>query len=62
MMIYQLRAKRTRELNANLACLQDCGQEQRVFRDDAARLAKVRAQFGPETPACVRRAGAVCKE
>lgn len=53
-MIYRLPAQRSPQLEANLACLQDCAQEERIFRDDAARLARVRAGFGPGTPACVR--------
>jgi ArsR family transcriptional regulator len=61
MMIYRLPAKRPPPLKANLACLQDCAQEERVFREDTARLTRVRARFGPETPACVRTPGAVCK-
>ena len=60
MMIHQLPKKRTAQLKANLACLQDCAQEERIFRDDATRFAKVRAKFGPETPACVREPGAAC--
>ena len=62
MMIYRLPAKRPQQLQANLACLQDCAREERIFRDDLARLAKVRAKFGPDTPTCVRRPGAVCAE
>lgn len=62
MMIYQLPKKRTPPLKANLACLQDCAQDERIFRDDSARLAKVRAKFGSETPACVRETGAVCSD
>lgn len=62
MMIYQLPKQQTSQLKANLACLQDCAQDERVFREDAARLAKVRAKFGPETPACVREPGAVCAD
>lgn len=54
MMIYRLPAKRSPQLRANLACLHDCAQEERTFRDDLSRLAKVRARFGPETPDCVR--------
>ena len=57
MMIYQLPDKRTPQLKANLACLQDCSQNERVFQDDAVRLAKIRKGFGPETPACVREPG-----
>lgn len=60
MMIYRLPAKRTAQLGANLACLQDCAQGERIFRQDAARLAKVRARLGPEAPVCVRRPGTAC--
>jgi len=62
MMIYRLPEKRPAHLEANLACLQDCVQEERVFRDDAARLAKVRSKFDAATPACVRDPGAACPE
>jgi ArsR family transcriptional regulator len=62
MMIYRLPKKRTPQLKANLACLQDCVQEERAFREDAARLEKIRVKFGPETPACVRQPGAVQAE
>ncbi|MFA5263872.1 MAG: metalloregulator ArsR/SmtB family transcription factor [Opitutaceae bacterium] len=60
MMIYRLSAKRSAQLKANLACLQDCVSEERVFREDAARLKKVRTGFGCETPLCVRKPGAAC--
>jgi ArsR family transcriptional regulator, arsenate/arsenite/antimonite-responsive transcriptional repressor len=59
MMIYRLPGKRSPQLNANLACLQDCAEDEKGFRDDAARLARVRAKFGPDTPACVRKPGAI---
>jgi ArsR family transcriptional regulator len=59
-MIYRLPAKQSSQLEANLACLQDCVREERVFRDDVARLKKIRARFDPETPACVREPGASC--
>lgn len=62
LMIYRLPGKRSAQLQANLACLQDCLQEERVFREDAARREKIRAKFGLETPACVREPGAVCAE
>jgi ArsR family transcriptional regulator len=62
MMIYQLPRKQSPQLKANLACLQDCAQDERMFRDDAARREKIRAKFGPETPACVREPGAVCTD
>lgn len=62
MMIYQLPEDRPAQLQANLACLQDCVREERVFRDDAARLERIRAKFGADTPACVREPGAVCTD
>lgn len=36
--VYELPAKRPRELEANLACLQDCARENAVFQRDLARL------------------------
>lgn len=60
LMIYRLPEKRPPQLEANLACLQDCAPGEKAFRTDAARLKKLRAQFGPETPACVRTPGAAC--
>ena len=57
MMIYRLPARRPPQLEWNLACLQDCVQAERIFLQDAARLAKVRAGFDPTTPACVRERG-----
>ena len=59
-MIYRLPEKREPQLQANLACLQDCLRENRVFREDLARLNKLRAGFGPDCPGCVRTPGAVC--
>jgi ArsR family transcriptional regulator len=59
-MIYRLPSKRSAQLKANLACLQDCAQEERVFREDAARLKKIRNAFDANTPACVRQPGATC--
>lgn len=56
MMIYRLPQTRPPALEANLACLQDCLPQERAFRDDAVRLARLRATFGPETPACIRPA------
>lgn len=60
LMIYRLPPKRSRQLTANLACLQDCAGEEKIFRDDAARLARLRARFDDATPVCVRRPGALC--
>ena len=54
MMIYRLPKQRPAQLKANLACLQDCVQEEQVFQADASRMAKIRAGFGDDTPECVR--------
>ncbi|MFT3780515.1 MAG: metalloregulator ArsR/SmtB family transcription factor [Nibricoccus sp.] len=51
-MIYRLPAKRSAQLNANLACLQDCVREERVFREDTARLKKVRASNAEAASLC----------
>jgi ArsR family transcriptional regulator len=40
-MVYALPAKRSRELQANLACLQDCVRGNPVFQRDLARLRKL---------------------
>ena len=60
LVIYRLPSKRSPQLVANLACLQDCVTEEPVFRGDATRLAKLRADFGPDCPECVRSPGATC--
>lgn len=59
-MIYRLPSAQPAVLRANLACLQDCATDEKIFRLDAARLASVRSCFGPETPACVRKPGKRC--
>lgn len=48
-MVYALppAAKRSKELEANLACLQDCVREQAVFRRDLARRAKLDVACAP---------------
>jgi ArsR family transcriptional regulator len=60
LMIYRLPANRSPQLKANLACLQDCAQEERIFQEDATRLIKIRSKFGPATPACVRHPDRDC--
>jgi ArsR family transcriptional regulator len=60
MMIYSLPRKPPPQLKTNLACLQDCAQEEHVFRDDTNRLAKIRTKFGPNIPASIRTPGATC--
>ena len=49
-MIYELPAKPSRELKANLACLQDCARETPVFRRDLARLKKLAPRFAETSP------------
>lgn len=52
-MVYRLPAKISRELQANLACLQDCAAEDAVFRRDRTRLARL----APAVPKAGARAG-----
>lgn len=40
-MVYALPARPTRELAANLACLQDCAGDDAVFRRDLERLGRI---------------------
>ncbi len=48
--MYSLPARPGPELAANLACLQDCVFEGKIFRDDLARLKQVRqSHCGPPT-------------
>lgn len=49
-MIYSLPARPSRELKANLACLQDCAREDVEFRRDLETLAKIRAKFEKASP------------
>jgi ArsR family transcriptional regulator len=49
-MIYELPAKPSRELRANLACLQDCAREEPVFQRDLARLKKLAPKFSATSP------------
>jgi ArsR family transcriptional regulator len=50
--IYRLPDKPSKELSANLACLQDCVMENPVFGRDAARLVSLRARCEAGGPAC----------
>jgi ArsR family transcriptional regulator len=49
-MIYSIPAKPTRELKANLGCLQDCVREDATFRQDLQKLEKIRAKFEKDSP------------
>jgi ArsR family transcriptional regulator len=51
-MIYSLASKPSRELKANMACLQDCTNEDRHFRSDRDRLQKRREDFSENSPIC----------
>ena len=48
--IYALPAKPSRELRANLACLQDCAREDPKFQRDLARLKKLAPKFAESSP------------
>lgn len=50
--IYSIVAKPGKALEANLACLQDCAAEDRVFRRDAEKLAALRGCVGEGAPGC----------
>jgi ArsR family transcriptional regulator len=56
-MIYALPEKRSRELRANLACLQDCAGERPLFRRDLARRAQGAKKFAVSGPCCRAPAG-----
>jgi ArsR family transcriptional regulator, arsenate/arsenite/antimonite-responsive transcriptional repressor len=49
-MVYALPARPSRELRANLACLQDCAQEDPVFKRDLARWRKLAPRFAENSP------------
>jgi ArsR family transcriptional regulator len=50
--IYSLVVKRTRALESNLACLQDCAAEDRTFRRDSEKLKSLRGNLDGDAPAC----------
>ena len=49
-MIYELPAKPSGEIKANLACLQDCIHEHPIFRRDLARLKQLAPKFAKTSP------------
>ncbi|HKB88994.1 MAG TPA: metalloregulator ArsR/SmtB family transcription factor [Opitutaceae bacterium] len=51
-MIYHLPETPSKELAANLACLQDCVQEDPIFRRDADKLRKLKSKFSETSPIC----------
>lgn len=60
MMIYRLPEHPSPQLKANLACLRECVQGDKLFAADAARLKKLRDSFGSGTPESVREATPAC--
>ena len=50
--IYSLPAKPSRELSANLACLQDCSRENPVFRKDSEKRGRLIGKFAACSPVC----------
>lgn len=48
-MVYSLPEKLSPEFSAHLACLQECAAGEKVIRQDAARLKKVRARLQKDT-------------
>jgi ArsR family transcriptional regulator, arsenate/arsenite/antimonite-responsive transcriptional repressor len=64
-MIYRLPTQPSRELKANLACLQDCTQEEPIFRSDLEKFRQRRSKFTSTSPICClpkvakRKTGAV---
>lgn len=53
-MIYRLPENPGQALQTHLACLQDCCREERIFREDAARLEKLKPRLAADSPECVR--------
>jgi ArsR family transcriptional regulator len=51
-MIYRLVAKPSRELTANLACLQDCARENAIFRRDAVKRRRFEPKMAKNGPLC----------
>lgn len=52
-MIYRLPLKPSRELAANLACLQDCATGNEVFRRDRETRRKLVPKFAANSPICL---------
>jgi ArsR family transcriptional regulator len=50
--IYRLADKPTRTLQANLACLQDCVREDKIFQRDAKKLDELQAVIAAENAPC----------
>jgi ArsR family transcriptional regulator, arsenate/arsenite/antimonite-responsive transcriptional repressor len=50
--VYSLVAKPTPTLKANLACLQDCATEDKIFKRDTEKLNKLRENLEADGPQC----------
>ncbi len=50
--IYALVTKPSKTLEANLACLQDCAGEDKIFRRDLEKLKMLRSDLDGDVPAC----------
>ncbi len=50
--IYSLVSKPAKALEANLACLQDCAGEDKIFRRDSEKLKVLRCNLDGNTPVC----------
>ena len=50
--VFSLPAKPSRELTANLACLQDCVAENPVFRRDSEKRTRLIGKFAQCSPVC----------
>ena len=59
--VYCLPEKPSRELSANLACLQDCVSENPLFRRDEAKRQKLGDKFAANSPICCSPAASKMK-
>ena len=59
-MVYRLPAKPSPELARNLACLQDCAQEDKTFKQDLAALKKAAKSLAACGPVAGRDGEAAC--
>ncbi len=50
--VYSLLATPSHALRSNLACLQDCAQEDKIFQRDIQKLTKLRDNLGDGSPVC----------
>ena len=60
-MIYRLPEKPSKELSANLACLQDCARDNKIFLRDISRLDRLRNKLVGDAPLCCATQQVVAK-